>query len=70
MIRRRKNLADRSARSRHDGPGWCQFVTAGLLRETPGFTALKAEVEGDLAAQFARMHEWEAGGELVPMPSR
>jgi TolB-like protein/Tfp pilus assembly protein PilF len=38
------------------------------IRDEPEFQAMVAEVRDDMAAQLARLREWEAKGELAPIP--
>ena len=39
-----------------------------LIRDTPEFAAIVAEIEADMAAQLARVREMERSGELEPIP--
>ncbi len=39
-----------------------------LIRDTPEFAAIIAEIEADMAAQLARVREMERNGELEPIP--
>jgi TolB-like protein/Tfp pilus assembly protein PilF len=46
-----------------------QHPAFAALRESDEFQALQAEIAADLAAQRERVQEWEAAGDLPPMPS-
>ena len=39
-----------------------------LIRGTPEFAAIVAEIESDMAEQLARVREMEKNGELEPIP--
>jgi tetratricopeptide (TPR) repeat protein len=39
-----------------------------LIRDTPEFAAIIAEIEADMAEQLARVHEMQRSGELTPIP--
>ncbi len=38
------------------------------LYQEPQFKAMLAEIKADMAEQLARVREWEASGELPPIP--
>jgi TolB-like protein/Tfp pilus assembly protein PilF len=56
--------------------GWRQYWRFELeddpmldsIRDEPEFQAMVAEIRADMAAQLARLREWEANGELAPIP--
>jgi TolB-like protein/Tfp pilus assembly protein PilF len=56
--------------------GWRQYWRYELeddpmldsIRDEPEFQAMVAEIRADMAAQLARLREWEANGELAPIP--
>jgi hypothetical protein len=39
-----------------------------LLRDTPEFAAIAAEIEADMAGPLERVRETERNGELEPIP--
>ena len=57
--------------------GWRQFwwyyaehdPNLESIRNEPEFQAMMEEIRADMAEQLARVHEWEANGELPPIPN-
>jgi TolB-like protein/Tfp pilus assembly protein PilF len=53
---------------------WREFVVGhpafAVLLDDPGFRALDEEFEAEMARQLARVREWEASGELAPVPNK
>jgi len=39
-----------------------------LIRDTPEFSAIVAEIEADMAEQLVRVREMQRNGELEPIP--
>ena len=56
--------------------GWRQFwwyyaehdPNLDSIRNEPEFQAMMQEIRADMAEQLVRVHEWEANGELAPIP--